>query len=280
MGLSDLQERAREHVQGNDAVAGVGRAGLVARGVLHVVVGLLAVQIAFGRAAQEADAKGALEAVTDRAYGTFLVSVAGVGFVLYAIWRFIAAVADPKEDGADWKGIAKRAGQFGRGLLYVGLAIIAFRFAFNGSSSTSSSDEQKQELARHMLGIPGGRFIVMAAGLVVIGTGIWNAYNGLTRRFASNLDGGKLRGNERVVVLALGTAGFAGRAAAFLIVGGFVVRAGWRHDPNTGLGLDDALRQAAQSTVGPWLLTAVAAGLIAYGAFMFASAVYGRVVSD
>lgn len=280
MRLSNLQQRAREEARGNDAVEGAGRAGLVARGVLHVVVGLIALQLAFGRAAQEASAKGALEAVTERAYGTFLVSLAGIGFALYAMWRFVEAVADPQDEGTDWKGLAKRAAHFGRGVLYVGVAFIAFRFAFNGTSSGGSGDQQKQELARNMLGIPGGRFIVIAAGLVIIGTGVWNAYNGVSRRFAKNLKHGQLDGPSRAAVVSIAVVGFCGRAAAFLIAGGFVVRAGWKHDPNTGVGLDGALRQAAQSATGPWLLTAVAVGLIAYGIFMFASAIYGRVAGD
>jgi uncharacterized membrane protein len=46
------------------------------------------------------------------------------------------------------------------------------------------------------------------------------------------------------------------------------MQAAWQADPNEAKGLGSALQEIIQQPFGPWLLAAVAIGLIAYGVFM------------
>jgi hypothetical protein len=61
------------------------------------------------------------------------------------------------------------------------------------------------------------------------------------------------------------------------VIGAFLVQAAVQTDPDKALGLDGALRTLACQPFGPYLLGAVAAGLMAYGAFMFVMARYRKI---
>jgi hypothetical protein len=76
----------------------------------------------------------------------------------------------------------------------------------------------------------------------------------------------------RKVVARLGTVGTIARGVVFGVAGGLVLTAAITFDAKKSTGLDGALRTLAHQPYGPYLLGAVAAGLIAFGLFGFAAA--------
>ena len=54
-----------------------------------------------------------------------------------------------------------------------------------------------------MLDLPGGTAIVVIAGLIVVGTGGWNVYKGLARKFEDDLSLGSLDERRRRAVVTL-----------------------------------------------------------------------------
>jgi hypothetical protein len=62
----------------------------------------------------------------------------------------------------------------------------------------------------------------------------------------------------------------------FAFVGIFVVRAAIAFDPTKARGLDGALRSLAGASGGHWLLGVAAVGLIVFGIYGYAEAIWRR----
>ena len=68
------------------------RAGLTARGVMYVVIGWIAVQIAFGHSRRQADRTGALHVLGGNSFGEIALWLLVVGFIGLALWRLAEAI--------------------------------------------------------------------------------------------------------------------------------------------------------------------------------------------
>jgi hypothetical protein len=114
---------------------------------------------------------------------------------------------------------------------------------------------------------PGGVWIVAAAGLVGLGVAAWNVRKAVTGSFLDDLDTSRHLRLPRPALRRLGAVGYAARAAAFALIGWFLLDAARQHDPSESRGLDDALRELTTAAFGPLLLAVLAAGLVAFGGF-------------
>lgn len=253
--------------------ARLARAGLVTRGLMHVLVGWLALRIAAGDQAQRADQKGALAALVRQPLGRLLVLALALGFLGYASWRLIEAILDP-----EGKGTLKRAGNAARGVLYLGFFVTALSFVLRGESEAGGS--KPQDLTARVLGWPLGRPLVVAVGLAIIGTGLWNGWRAVSRKFEKDLKKYEMSPTECRWTTRLGVVGHLARLAAYLLCGGFLVRAAVRWEPGTGVGLDAALHELAAKPHGPWSLALVGIGLGAFGLYQFALARYRQVLDS
>lgn len=251
----------------DDKVETVGRVALATQGLLYVIMGMLAVQVATGDGDAEASQRGALEAVVRQPLGKVLLGIVIVGLVAHAVWRIVLAVRGEPGNDDDGTSVAKRLGNVGRAAIYIGLTVAAVNlFTGSGSSSGGGGSSEKEGTAR-VLDWPGGTAIVVIVGLAIIGTGVWNVVKGFTRKFEDDLELGSLDESKRGAVLTAGSVGYSARGVAFGLVGGFLVRAGLTHDPDQTRGLDGALREVAEAAYGPWLLGLLAIGLILFGAY-------------
>ena len=250
----------------------VGRIGLATQGVLYGVVGLLALQVAAGRNDQ-ADQRGAIEAVADQRFGRFLLLILTIGLALHCCWRLVlAARGGPGED--DTKAVAKRIGELGRGLIYGSFTLVAAKILVDagGSSGGGGGGQTQKEAVGTVLDWPGGEVIVITVGVAVIGTGLWHASKLFTRSFLDDLDlSGRSEGSRKVIT-ALGSLGFLARGLVFCMVGWFLVESALDDNPNHTGGLDAALRRLAESDHGPTLLRLVAVGLILFGIYRLVDA--------
>jgi hypothetical protein len=71
----------------------VARAGLIAYGVVHLLIGWLAVQIAWSASgSKSADTSGALKTVADQPFGKILLWLVAVGLVALALWQASEAI--------------------------------------------------------------------------------------------------------------------------------------------------------------------------------------------
>ncbi|ELP67208.1 DUF1206 domain-containing protein [Streptomyces turgidiscabies] len=249
-----------------------GRAGFAARGVVYVLIGALAVRIAFGSGGESADRQGALSQIAAQPFGKVMLWALVVGFGCMALWRGAGAVFGR---GAKRKA-ASRALDGGRALFYAAVCWATAVYAAGGGQG-DSGNAQSQDWTASALKLPAGRFLVGAAGCVLIGVGVVLAVRAAMRRFLRQLDTGAMSQRTKQVVTALGVGGGVARGAVFAAAGIFVLVAAVRFDPHEAKGMDATLRSFTQTPAGPWLLVAVAIGLVLFGVFSFASARWRRL---
>ena len=68
------------------AAHALARAGLTARGIIYILIGLIAVLVALGHSAREADQQGAIQLLAGKPYGLVALWLLAIGFVAYALW--------------------------------------------------------------------------------------------------------------------------------------------------------------------------------------------------
>jgi hypothetical protein len=275
-------DKARRDARGGRGwYAWTARGGLVAKGISYGIVGVVAIALAVGVGGKATDRSGALELLAKNAFGKALLVALALGFAAYALWRFVQAVA-AREDDDGAKGLAKRlgkaAGYIGRGVVYAGLAVTTVRL-LNGADE-KPQNQQARDTTAGVLDWPAGRWIVGAAGLAVLGAGLWNAYRGLSTKFEDKWETGRMSRAERKWGVRVGVVGHLARAVVFGLIGVFLVKAALEYDPKEAIGLDGALQTLARASYGPVLLGLTAAGLIAYGLYCLVDARYRDVSVD
>jgi Domain of Unknown Function (DUF1206) len=249
------------------------RAGLIAYGVVHLLIGWLGLQLAFGDYAGSPDPQGALRTLAEQPGGEVLLWATGLGFVVLALWQVTEALwGHTREDGA--KRHVKRLGSAGRVVIYGVLGFSALRMA-TGSSSSSSEDS----MTRKLLDMPGGQLIVIGVGVLIIAIAAVHFKRGLTTSFEKDLDTRALSGGSGTAVQRVGQVGYVSKGVALMVLGGLFVWAGATYDAEKAGGLDTALRTLLEAPIGPWLLVVVAAGIICFGLYCFAWARYADTSS-
>lgn len=251
------------------------RLGYAAKGVVYVIIGAVAADAAFSPAEQVQGSSGALGTILHQPFGKVLLAVVALGLAGYVLWKAVQAVTDPEHKGSDAKGMAARIGYGISAVLYAGLTLEAVRM-LRGQGGGGQGNGAQHWTAM-VMDKPFGRWLVGLAGLGVAGYGIVQ----LVRAFKSDLtkklhlEGSAVATRDRVV--ALGRAGMAARGVVFVIIGWLVLQAALRYDPSRAQGLEGALVKLREAPAGPWVLAAVAIGLIAYGVFQLVKARY-RVI--
>ncbi|MGW0558980.1 DUF1206 domain-containing protein [Streptomyces sp. NPDC002926] len=260
----------------SSALDAAARWGFVARGAIYLLVGVLALQIAFGDSGKQADRGGALAELSDKPMGSVLLWILGAGLVGMALWRLSEALFGAA--GPDGHKAGKRLLSAGRCVFYgfVAYSVLAFAAGDRGSGS-GSSDQQSQDVTTRALDLPAGQWIVGIVGAGIAVGGIWVGARAVMRKYHKHLKLGQMSRRTRQFVDVTGVGGGAARGLVFAAIGVFVVRAAVEYEPDKAKGFDDTLRTFAETPAGPWLLALVAVGLGLFGVFSFAMARWRRV---
>jgi Domain of Unknown Function (DUF1206) len=267
-------EAAGEDVARSKQLEWLARAGLVARGVIYVLIGVLAVKVALGSGGETTDQQGALKTIASGSFGKVLLGLVTIGLFGYGLWRLVrAAIGHGAETGED--DTKDRISSLVSGIAYAALGFTAVKILIGSSSSSSSSKTEKA--TGGVLGWPLGRYIVIIAGLVVIGVAVDQAIKGIKKKFLEDSKTEQMSPTVDQAFTAAGVIGHLARAVVFALIGWFVIKAAIDFDPDKAVGLDQALSKLASSTFGPVVLAVVAAGLIAFGAYSVVDGRYRRV---
>jgi hypothetical protein len=250
--------------------------GFVARGLLYLLVGVLAVRVALTGTREQADRGGALAEVASSPFGAVLLWALGVGLAGMALWRLSEAVFGGA--GANSGGKAKRLAAAARFLFYAVTSFFVLSFAAGDrGSGAGSTDRQSQDITGRLLDLPGGPWWVGALSAVLLGAGVVIAVRAMMRKYRKHLTWGSMSKHQRLLMDVTGIAGGVGRGLVLGVIGFFGLKAAVEFDPAEAKGVDDALRAFADTPVGPWLLVAVAVGLVLFGVFSFGQARWRRV---
>ena len=250
------------------------RFGYAAKGVVYVVMGILAVLAAAGLGGGTTDQAGVFRAIAAVPTGRLLLGVVAVGLAGYVLWRALQAVADPDGEGKDLRAVAKRLGYAGSALLHAGLAFSAARLVVGASGGGGSASES---WTAGVLAQPFGWALIAAIGTGVVLGGLYQIYEAYHAEFRKYLKLGEMGEKTDDWIEQGGRFGVAARGVVFCIVGGFLVLAAVQSDAAEVRGLGGALATVLQQPFGPYLLGLVALGLIAYGLLMIAVARYRRI---
>ena len=253
------------------------RVGYAAKGIVYVLIGVLAAQAALGAGGRTTDSGGALTAISRASYGRLLLAVIALGLLGYAAWRVIAAATDAEAKGDDAKGMAKRAAGAGRGLLYVGLAVQAARLARGGGGGGGGDSSRAEDWTAKLMAAPFGRWLVAAVGVGIIGYALYQLYRAYASKVRKHLDLSRLSAGAQQLVVAVGRFGIGARGVVFLVIGWFLVRAARQSDASQASGVGEALRTLESQPHGKWILALTGLGFVAYGAYELINARYRRI---
>jgi hypothetical protein len=244
------------------------RLGYLAKGIVYLLVGGIALQAAFG-SSQPTGSRGALGTLPDEPWGRALLAIIAVGLFGYSLWRIYGAAADPEHDGT-----GHRFYSAGVAVVHIGLALAATRLALSG---TGGGDDGTQRWTATALGQPLGRWLVVGAASAIVGWGIAQLVRAWKAKLDDQLDLGRLSSGTRTWVRRTARFGIAARGVVFLLVGVFLAIAGFRHDSSEARDAGQAMSALEQQPFGSALLAVVALGLIAYAVYEFIRARY-RVI--
>jgi hypothetical protein len=265
-------KRAAREAEDSKPVEGMARFGLCGRGLVYLVVGLLALQVAFGHHGR-AYRNGALAAIRDKPLGGFLLVALAVAFTGYAGWRLLQAATGHRDEDDERKRAAKRVASLGRGLLYASFAWTDVRFLM----TSQESRDRTEPLTARVMSWPGGQTLVCCVGAALIVGGGYMVFRGVTQKFLERLD---LHGAPRAAEVAAATVGLVGmvsRGVLVGLVGGFLVQAAVTYDPDKAKGLDASLKSLADEPLGGLLIGVLGIGLVAFGVWSFLEARYRKV---
>jgi hypothetical protein len=87
--------RRTEHGARNAAtgrrMAVLARCGYAAKGVVYLIIGVIAIQVALGARGAVTDQKGTLHTILAQPFGHILLGVVAVGLFSFALWYFVLA---------------------------------------------------------------------------------------------------------------------------------------------------------------------------------------------
>ncbi len=159
------------------------------------------------------------------------------------------------------------------GILHAALGRQAYRL-YRGLSGSSGTSER--EVASQAFRWPLGDWLVVLAGLGLIGFAVHQVYTAITCRLERNLAVNELRREAGEWAVGLSRFGVAARAVVFALFGWAIVVAGWSRDPSKVGTTASSLRALAgqPGPLGRWLMGVTAAGFVAYGFYQIIHARY------
>jgi hypothetical protein len=248
------------------------RAGLAARGAVYLIIGFLAIKLAFGDGGKTTDQQGALATLAKQPLGTVLLLLVAVGLAGYASWRLARATIGQGPEGDD--DIKSRVDGLFSGIAYFALCFTAVKIIAGAGGGGGNNPDKT---TGGVLAWPGGPWLVGIAGLVIIAIGLEQGYKGISRKFMEKADTGRMSEPVEKAYTGFGIFGHLARMVVFALIGWFVLKAAIDFDPDKAVALDGALSKLANAPHGPILLGIVAAGLIGFAGYSIVESRYRRI---
>lgn len=256
----DKAQTHAEKVKESGAYRVLVRFGLVAFGLVHLLIGWLGFRLALGES-EEASQTGALRTLAEGPLGQVLMWAIALAFAVITIWQLLMAFTGWRMFSGS-KRTRKRLSSMGRAVVYGVLAYQSFQIATG--AGVSESGETERSITADILAMPFGRVLVAVVGLVILGVAVHHVYKGVKDKYEDEIEGTLGRVGTWAARL-----GHVAKGVSIAIVGVLFGLAAWTYDPDDAGGIDQALQSLREAPFGPWLLIAVAIGLALYGLYCF-----------
>ena len=249
------------------------RCGIVAEGMIYLLIGGLALAGAFERAQRPSGSNGAMSKLAHLPLGHALLTLLALGLAAFVLWQLVLAVLDPECEEARWsiKRVAWRVQHLCNAALHCVLVGIAV-WQLLGLGHGADHGKTQKHLTAMALQLPGGHWLVggIGTGIAVFALAQWILAFRPQNDTQMDLSSTPLRGT----ILVLLVLGYIARGVLFSLIGAFLIYAAWLHHPNQVIGISGALQSVQHQAYGRWLLGAVATSLIAFGLAQIAKARY------
>ncbi|WP_323959716.1 DUF1206 domain-containing protein [Arthrobacter sp. JZ12] len=260
-----------ENVSDHKALDVAARFGFAVLAVVHILIGAIALQIAFGGNG-EAEPTGALEQLAGGTFGPWTMWACALGCFGLAAWQLSEATLRARHLPTG-EQISKTISSGSLSIIYGSMAFTFARFAFGGRSDSS---ESTRDFTQSMMGSPFGVFVIVAVGGTIFGIGVYFVFKGILRKFRPELR--HFEDTRRgALIEVLGVVGHVAKGLALILVGILFVAAVITHDPERSTGLDGSLKALTDHQFGIPLLIVIAVGLICYGIFALVRSKFGRM---
>ncbi|MFF0494414.1 DUF1206 domain-containing protein [Nocardia sp. NPDC004068] len=256
----------------NSVLERFARSGFVMTGIVHLIIGYIAIRLALGGGGGTADQSGAMAEMAAKPGGRVALWIGAVAFVLMGLWRLaetaFGSASKPDKDSASGEAF-HRVKAFALAVIYFAFAVSAFGFARgSGKSSSGQSTGMTARLMQHTA----GTVVLVIAGSIIIGVGGYHVYKDTSRKFLRDL-----QGSPSTLVRRLGMSGYIAKGLAVAAVGALVILAVTRSQPDKAGGLDAALKTLGAQPYGVVLLIVAAVGIILYGLYCFVMARFAKM---
>ncbi len=250
------------------------RVGFMAKGVVYLILGTLALRSALGAGGRITGQHGVVRGILSEAHGPLLAVVLAVGLAGFALWRLIEAFADANRKGTKVASVITRAGYAASGLIYGTLALDAVLLALGEEGRAGRS-----HVVQTLLGGPFGPLLVVLVALGVLAYAVVELVRALRGRVDDELGLDAAPAATVPWLSAIVNFGTAARAVVFALVAVLLLRSAATPSAAAAIDATDGLRFAARLPEGRWWLAFVAAGFAAYGVEHVVQAFYRRIVA-
>ena len=259
-------------MQNFDAYKVMARLGYAARGVIYLTIGGLAFLSVMGGSQDKSGSRGAILNLKSQPFGEVLLIALVVGLVGYIMWRLIQALNDADNHGRTLKGVLVRGGLFvsalSHGVLCYWIITLLLWEQKSGSGGSSSSP------LRSHLSAETQAMVFGVVGVVMIGVGIAHLFKGYKRGFTDYMD---FPASQRQWMIPMCQFGLMARGVVWCIIGWIITRSAVVAGGSDEKGMKEAFEWLSNSPYGSWLVTIVAVGLFAFGAYSCLETRYRRV---
>ena len=245
------------------------RAGFAVNGVVHALIGVLALGLTIGIGGQ-ADHAGAFAQIASSPGGVIAIWLVTIALAALGLWYVLSAFLIRRADSK--RRIAHIVIEVGKGLAYLFFAATAFTFARGGSSN---GEAEAESLSRTLLAAPGGVILLTLIGLLVVAVGVHFVVKGLRRKFVDDIE--VPAGTRGRAVIGLGVFGYVAKGVALGFTGVLFVIAALQAKPEQAVGLDGGLRELSELPLGKLILALIGVGFVAYGAYCMLRARLARL---
>lgn len=269
MNIGRDAKRAARKAGNNQLVTVIARIGFAASGLMHLLMGYIAVRIALHQGG-ESDQSGAFAQLTKLPGGTIVLWVAVVGMAALALWLLLqASLGIGSASKKRWARSLVSAGKAGA---YFALAWTALAVVLRRPSSSATTTRQASGT---ILSLPSGQALLIIVGLATLGIGGYFIYKGARQKFRDDI---QLQGSRwDLPVIALAMTGYIAKGIAVVAVGVLFIVAAVKVSPQDASGLDGALKSLAGLPFGQAILIIIGLGIMAYGLYSFARARLARL---
>ncbi|SBN62050.1 DUF1206 domain-containing protein [Curtobacterium sp. L3-7] len=256
------------------------RGGFVGSGVVHLLIGYLAILLGIGDAAAgsgsqgsqsgETDQSGALAQLAAVPGGVVLLWIVAVGTAALCLRLVLEAVIGGRTDTT--RAWLNRAKNIGKAVVYGVIGYSAGSYALGAGKSSSGSTKSA---AAQALATPGGVFLLLLVAAIAIAIGIGLVVIGIRRSYRKQLVTPPKSVERPLTVVAV--VGYVAKGVAVVIVGVLVAVAAFRSDPDQATGLDGAFDALHRMPGGVFVLIAIGIGFLAFGVYSFFRAKYAKL---